>query len=102
MSVCGDLSSIAETTITVTLIVTDGTAQQNIDFTLSVPLLIFQPGVTQSCTVVSAIADDTLEGDESFTLGLESINSLVQISPTAGMTTVAIPNQDSKSSLLYY
>lgn len=100
--VCGDLSSIAETSVTVTLAVAGGIAQQNIDFTLSVLSLIFPPGVTQSCTFVSAVVDDTLEGDESFTLGLESTNSLIQISQTAGMTAVTIPNEDRKSSILYY
>ena len=100
--VCGDLSSITETSVAITLAVTGGTTQQNIDFTLSVLSLIFPPGVTQSCTVVSAVVDNTLEGDESFTLGLVSTNSLVQISQTAGMTTVTIPNEDRKSSTLYY
>lgn len=101
MSVCGDLSSIAEIPINVALTVIGGTAQQNVDFTLSVSFLIFQPGVTQSCTVVSAIVDNTLEEDEEFTLGLQSTNGLVQISPNAGMTMVTIPNQDSKLSMLY-
>ncbi len=97
MTVCGDLSSIADTTVTVTLVVTDETAQQNIDFVVSVVMLIFQPGVTQSCTNIGALDDNALEGDESFTLGLQSTNSLIQISQTAGLTTVTIPNEDSKS-----
>ena len=97
VTVCGDLSSIAETTVTVALIVTDGTAQQNNDFILSLVELIFQPGVIQSCTFIGAINDIALEGDESFTLGLQSTNSLVQVSQTAGLTTVTIPNEDSKS-----
>ena len=96
VTVCGDLSSIAETTVTVALIVTDGTAQQNSDFILSLVELLFQPGVIQSCTFIGAIDDITLEGDESFTLGLQSTNSFVQISQTAGLTTVTIPNEDSK------
>lgn len=95
VTVCGDLSSVAETTVTVTLAVTDGTAEQNVDFTLSDLLLIFQPGVPQSCMDVSALVDNTLEGDETFTLELQSTNGLVQISQTAGMTTITIPNQDS-------
>lgn len=99
VTVCGDLSSIAETTVTVTLIVTDGTAQQNSDFTLSLVMLIFQPDVTQSCTLIGAIDDIALEGDESFTLELQSTNNFVQISQTAGLTTVTIPNEDSKSSV---
>jgi hypothetical protein len=97
VTVCGDLSSIADTTVTVTLVVTDGTAQQNSDFVISVVMLVFQPGVTQSCTIIGAIDDNALEGDESFTIGLQSTNSLVQISQTAGLTTVTIPNEDSKS-----
>ena len=97
MTVCGDLSSITETSVIVALIVTDGTAQQNSDFILSLIELIFQPGVIQSCTFIGAIDDIALEGDESFTLGLQSTNSLVQISQTAGLTTVTIPNEDSKS-----
>ena len=96
-TVCGALSSITETTVTVALIVTDGTAQQNSDFILSLVELMFQPGVTQSCTFIGAIDDIALEGDESFTLGLQSTNSLVQVSQMAGLTTVTIPNEDSKS-----
>ena len=98
MSVCGDLSSIAETPVTVTLTVTGGTAQQSVDFSLSVSSLTFQPGATEGCTVVSAIVDNTLEEDEVFTLGLQSTSDLVQVSQLAGTTTVTIPNQDSKSA----
>lgn len=96
VSVCGNLSMITETSVVVALTVTSGTAQRNIDFTLSASSLTFQPGETQSCTFVSATVDNTLEEDESFTLELQSTNNLVLISPTAGMTRVTIPNQDSK------
>lgn len=92
---CGLLSSIAETPITVMVVVDDVTALQNIDFTLSVSTLSFQSGVTQSCTTVSAIADLILEEDETFTLGLLSNNDLVQILP-GETATVTIPNQDCK------
>ena len=100
MSVCGELSSIAETPVTVTISVIGDTAQQ--DFTLSPISLSFQPGATQSCTVVTATVDNTLEEDEVFTLGLQSTNNLVQISQTAGMTAVTVPNQDSKSTTRFY
>lgn len=96
MQVCGILSSTAETLITVTLLVNDDTAQQNNDFTLSVLALEFQLGEVQSCTIVSAIADFTLEEDEMFSLGLQSVNNLVQISSTDGEAIVMIPNQDCK------
>ena len=92
---CGQLSSISEIPVTVTLIVNDDTAQQNSDFTLSVLALNFQPEEEQSCTVISASTDSTLEEDEIFTLELQSSNGLVQVSPTAGVTTITIPNQDS-------
>lgn len=91
---CGSLSSIAETPVTVTIMVNDVTALQNTDFTLSVSTLSFQSGVTQSCTTVSAIADFILEEDETFTLGLLSNSDLVQILPIDGTATVTIPNQD--------
>lgn len=94
--VCGQLSSEAAIAVTVAISMSDGTAQQDIDFSISSLSLIFQPGSVQSCVSISAVSDSFLEGDESFTLILQSFNnSSVLVSPTAGGTRVTILDQDS-------
>ena len=94
--VCGQLSSEAAIPITVALLINDGTAQQNTDFTFSSLALNFQPGSVLSCTTISVTNDPTSEEDETIELSLQSADSTVLISLTAGTTTITIPNQDSK------
>ena len=96
IEVCGEVSQPTEAPISVTISDNGDTALQNTDFTLSLSTLSFQPGQIRSCTVVSAVDDVILEEDEDFTLALLSSNNRIQVSQTAGMTTVVIPNQDSE------
>ena len=93
---CAQLSSEAAIPVTLALSINGGTAQLNTDFTISSFVLTFQPGSVLSCTIISVINDPTLEEDETLVLSLQSSDSAVLISPTAGTTTISIPNQDSK------
>ena len=91
---CGQLSSVAATSVTVSLSVTGGSAQVNVDFTITTLSLTFLPGTTLSCTTVMAADDSTLEDDETFTLTLNNLaNPAVQ---ATGSTMVTIPNRNSK------
>lgn len=95
--VCAQLSSEAAIQVTVTLSITGGNALENVDFTVSNPLLVFQPGITLSCANIVAINDSLLEDDEVISLVLvpDSIN--VQATGTA---TVTIPNRNSMRTQL--
>ena len=95
IQVCSEVSLPAEAPVLVTVSVNDNTAQENADFVVSLTMLSFQPGQVESCTTASAVDDPILEGNEEFTLTLQSNDNLIQISPTAGLAMVAIPNQDS-------
>ena len=97
---CGQLSSEATLPVTVALLISGGTAQQDTDFTISSFILTFQPGSVLSCTTISVTNDPILEEDETLLLSLQSSDSAVLISITAGTTTVTIPNQDSKQNQL--
>ena len=99
---CGQLSSETGIPVIVTLSINGGTAQLNTDFTISSLALAFQPGSVLSCTTFSVTNDPTLEVDETVILSLQSVNSNVLISSTAGTTIVTIPNQDSKLTLSMY
>ena len=98
--VCGQLSSIAATSVTVSLSITGGSAQINEDFTVTSLTLTFQPGIIIGCTTVMAADDSTVEDDEIFTLVLNNLsNPAVQV---AGSTTVTIPNRNSKQMHFTY
>lgn len=98
VQVCALLSSesMSDILFTAGLIISGGTAIQNSDFVISGQTLTFLVSETRSCVNVQAIDDTTLEGDEVFTLLLESSDEAVQISPTADVTTITIPNQNSE------
>ena len=90
--VCGQLSSGAAIPVTVALLVSDNTALENVDFTISSQSITFPPGSILSCTNVLATDDSILEGDESFSLTL--VPELSAVLPT-GTATVTIPNRNS-------
>lgn len=98
VQVCALLSSESalDITVTVNLSITGGTAVQNSDYVLPGQVLTFMTREMRSCVFAGAINDAILEEDESFTLMLESNNMAVLISPTNGVTTVMIPNQNSE------
>lgn len=95
--VCGQLSSEAAIQVTVTLSITGGSAQENVDFTISNPLLVFEPGITLSCANITAINDSLLEDDETINLVLVPNSNTIQ---TTGTAIVTIPNRNSMRAQL--
>lgn len=59
------------------------------DFNLAQAIGSFLSGDTQSCTNITILADNEVEGTENFTVTLIG-NSAVDISGTAGTATVVI------------
>lgn len=98
IQVCAALFPEADIQVTVSFVISGGTAQLATDFTLSPPtqVLTFEAGSVLSCVTVAAINDSLLEEDEDFTLTLQSSNVFVGISSIVGSTVVTIPNQNSK------
>lgn len=99
VQVCAELSQEAETRVVIDLLIEGTSAQLNTDFTLSpaTQVLIFEPGIIESCVNVLAISDSLLEEDEGFTLSLESNNQFVMISSSERSATVTIPNENCKN-----
>ena len=103
VQVCAALFPEADIQVSVSFIISGGTAQLATDFTLSpsTQVLIFEAGSTLSCVTVAATNDSLLEEDEDFTLILQSSNMFVGISSIVGSTVVTIPNQNSKIASIY-
>ena len=55
----------------------------------------FQSGDTRSCTSITILEDNRIEGTETFTVTLTG-NSEVEISSTAGTVTVEIIDNDGE------
>ena len=60
---------------------------------------MFQPGETRTCTNVTILVDNVVEGTENFTVTLTG-NSYVVVSNTASTATVFI-DDDDVSELVY-
>ena len=65
------------------------------DFTLTQATGTFQSGDTRSCTSITILPDNRVEGTETFTVTLTG-NSEVEISSTAGTATVEIIDDDGE------
>ncbi|MFM7730250.1 MAG: choice-of-anchor L domain-containing protein, partial [Flavobacteriales bacterium] len=61
----GGLANAQTYTYTIT-----GSAQQNVDFTIAAPTIVFPVGIAQVIVPITAIADGVLEGTEQFTFTL--------------------------------
>jgi len=68
------------------------------DYTLVQAMGSFQSGDTQSCTNITILGDNRIEGTETFTVTLTG-NSEVEISSTAGTATVEIIDGDGEFRL---
>jgi len=68
------------------------------DFTLTQATGSFQSGDTRSCTSITILADNRVEGTEAFTVTLIG-NREVEISSTTGTTTVEIIDDDGEFKL---
>ena len=68
------------------------------DYTLEQPIGSFQRGDIRSCTSITILGDNRIEGTENFTVTLTG-NSEVEISSTAGTVTVEINDDDGKFTL---
>lgn len=91
LQICVQLSHEAAIQVILPLIIVAGTAQQNVDFTISSQSFTFPIGVQESCTNVSAVGDTILENDEQFTFTLQSSDTVLSFSDTA----VTIIDQNS-------
>ena len=80
MQICVQLSREAAIQVILPLMVVAGTAQQNVDFTISSQFFTFPTGVQESCIIVSAVGDTILEDDEQFTLTLQSSDTVLSLS----------------------
>ena len=69
------------------------------DFFLMIAMGVFQPGETRTCTNVTILVDNVVEGTENFTVTLTG-NSYVVVSNTASTATVFI-DDDDVSELVY-
>lgn len=69
------------------------------DYTLSVPVggtgSFEQNGARRFCALITIMADDRVEGTESFNVSLTGSNE-VEVSSTADMATVAIIDDDGE------
>ena len=68
------------------------------DYTLVRPTGSFQSGDTRSCTNITILPDNRVEGTESFTVTLTG-NSAVEVGNTAGTATVVILDDDGEFRL---
>ena len=68
------------------------------DYTLVQSMGSFQSGDTRSCTSITILGDNRVEGTENFTVTLTG-NSEVKISSAAGTVTVEINDDDGKFTL---
>ena len=68
------------------------------DYTLDQVMGSFQSGDTRSCTSITILPDNRVEGTETFTVTLTG-NSEVDISSTAGIATVQIIDDDGEFRL---
>ena len=91
LQICVQLSREAAIQVTVPLTVLAGSAQQNVDFTISSQSLTFPAGVVENCTSISVIGDAILEDSEVFTLSLQSSETVISTSDA----TVMIVDQNS-------
>ena len=80
MQICVQLSREAAIQVILPLMIVAGTAQQNVDFTISSQSLIFPAGVQESCISILAVGDTILEDDERFTLTLQSSDTVLSFS----------------------
>ena len=66
-----------------------------LDFIEVATVVVFAPGITQSCFDITIINDESLEGIELFTISLESAGDpSVEIAPLS-FTSVMILDNDS-------
>ena len=68
------------------------------DYTLTQAMGSFQSGDMRSCTNITILGDNRIEGTESFTVTLIG-NTEVDISSTAGTATVEIIDDDGEFRL---
>jgi len=68
------------------------------DYTLVQTVGSFQSGDMRSCTNITILADNRVEGTETFTVNLIG-NSEVEVSSTAGIATVEIIDDDGEFRL---
>ena len=68
------------------------------DFALTQATGTFQSGDTRSCTRITILADNRVEGTEAFTVTLIG-NREVEISSTTGTATVEIIDDDGEFKL---
>ncbi len=81
----------ADRVMTVNVATADGTATAPADYTAVNTQLIFAPGVTSQQVVVTILDDETVEGDESFTVNLSGA-TIATIGD--GSATVTITDDD--------
>lgn len=94
MQICVQLSREAAIQVIIPVIIVAGTAQQNVDFTISSQSFTFPAGIQESCNTVSSIGDTILEDDEQFTLTLQSSDTVVSLSDAS----ITIIDQNSTLS----
>lgn len=88
------LDRTAAADVTVNYTTANGTATAGVDYTAAAGTLVIPAGSTSETIVVSVLGDQSIEGDESFTVTLSGVSANARLSSSAAQAQGAIVDDD--------